>query len=164
MSADIALRSSPTWAGVAPPASAVLVAYTYGGDSNLDGRVNIDDYTKIDTGIAAGISGWSNGDFNYDGKINIDDYTIIDANIGIQGGSLGGSVSSITTGFTAGATGTTQFIAGADFRQSTSVVPRISGDSIDLPGGVSAVPEPGTILAPLIFGAGALIRRNRRRR
>jgi hypothetical protein len=60
--------------------------YTYGGDATLDGKINIDDYVKIDTGIASGLTGWSNGDFNYDGKVNIDDYTtVIDANIGTQG-------------------------------------------------------------------------------
>jgi hypothetical protein len=61
--------------------------YTYGGDANLDGKINIDDYVRIDTGIASGLTGWSNGDFNYDGKVNIDDYTtVIDANIGNQNG------------------------------------------------------------------------------
>jgi autotransporter-associated beta strand protein len=75
------------WAGQTVSASNALVMYTYGGDANLDGKLNIDDYIKIDTGISAGLKGWSNGDFNYDGKINIDDYTtVIDANIGNQNG------------------------------------------------------------------------------
>jgi hypothetical protein len=61
--------------------------YTYGGDATLDGKINIDDYVKIDSGIASSLTGWSNGDFNYDGKVNIDDYTtVIDANIGNQNG------------------------------------------------------------------------------
>jgi hypothetical protein len=61
--------------------------YTYGGDANLDGKINIDDYIGIDNGISNGLTGWSNGDFNYDGKVNIDDYTtVIDANIGNQNG------------------------------------------------------------------------------
>jgi hypothetical protein len=61
--------------------------YTYGGDATLDGKLNIDDYVKIDSGIASGLTGWVNGDFNYDGKVNIDDYTtVIDANIGNQNG------------------------------------------------------------------------------
>src|SRR5580765_2254070 len=65
--------------------------YTYGGDATLDGKLNVDDYLKIDTGIAGGLTGWSNGDFNYDGKVSIDDYiTVIDANIGNQAGSLAG--------------------------------------------------------------------------
>src|SRR5207245_1366806 len=75
------------WAGQTITGTDVLVMYTYGGDANLDGKINIDDYVRIDQGIAAGLTGWSNGDFNYDGKINIDDYTtVIDSNIGNQNG------------------------------------------------------------------------------
>jgi hypothetical protein len=54
---------------------------------------------RIDSGIAAGLTGWSNGDFNYDGKISIDDYiTVIDANIGNQGPAFptGGGVSGLS--------------------------------------------------------------------
>jgi autotransporter-associated beta strand protein len=75
------------WAGQTITGSDVLVMYTYGGDATLDGKINIDDYVKIDSGIAGGYQGWSNGDFNYDGKVSIDDYiTVIDANIGNQNG------------------------------------------------------------------------------
>ena len=76
-----------TSAGQTITGTDTLVMYTYGGDANLDGKINVDDYIKIDSGIAAGLKGWSNGDFNYDGKVNIDDYTtVIDANIGNQNG------------------------------------------------------------------------------
>jgi hypothetical protein len=61
--------------------------YTYGGDANLDGKINILDYVRIDQGLASSLTGWSNGDFNYDGKVNILDYApIIDSNIGNQNG------------------------------------------------------------------------------
>jgi autotransporter-associated beta strand protein len=85
------------WAGQTITGTDVLVMYTYGGDANLDGKLNIDDYVRIDSGIASHLTGWSNGDFNYDGKVNIDDYTtVIDANIGNQSGvffTTGGSTS-----------------------------------------------------------------------
>jgi hypothetical protein len=74
-----------SWAGEAVSAGDTLVMYTYGGDANLDGLINIDDYGRIDTHIGLGTTGWYNGDFNYDGKINVDDYGIIDVNVGIQG-------------------------------------------------------------------------------
>jgi autotransporter-associated beta strand protein len=75
------------WAGQTITGTDTLVMYTYGGDATLDGKINIDDYVKIDSGIAGGYTGWSNGDFNYDGKVSIDDYiTVIDANIGNQNG------------------------------------------------------------------------------
>jgi len=62
--------------------------YTYGGDANLDGKINVDDYGRIDFNVPLGTAGWFNGDFNYDGKINVDDYGIIDFNVGIQGPPL----------------------------------------------------------------------------
>jgi hypothetical protein len=77
------------FAGQAVDATTVLVKFTYGGDANLDEKMNIDDYGHIDTSVGIGLTGWFNGDFNYDGKINIDDYGIIDVNVGIQGPSLG---------------------------------------------------------------------------
>jgi autotransporter-associated beta strand protein len=77
-----------TWAGQTITGSDTLVMYTYGGDANLDGKINIDDYGHIDTSIGIGLKGWYNGDFNYDGVINIDDYGIIDVNIGIQGAAF----------------------------------------------------------------------------
>ena len=76
--------------------SDTLVMYTYGGDANLDGKINVDDYGHIDTSIPLGLSGWFNGDFNYDGKINVDDYGIIDFNIGIQGAPLGNSAGAMS--------------------------------------------------------------------
>jgi hypothetical protein len=79
-----------TWDGQVVHAGSVLIKYTYGGDANLDGQINIDDYSNIDGSVAVGgqLKGWFNGDFNYDGDVNIDDYSIIDGNIGIQGPPL----------------------------------------------------------------------------
>jgi hypothetical protein len=83
------VSTTATWAGQTITGTDVLVMYTYGGDANLDGTLNIDDYVRIDHGISAGLSGWSNGDFNYDGKINIDDYAnFIDSNLLIQGAAF----------------------------------------------------------------------------
>src|SRR6185295_17690875 len=81
----IASSVTAVWNGQTVTGSDTLVMYTYGGDANLDGKINVDDYGHIDTSIPLGLSGWFNGDFNYDGKINVDDYGIIDFNIGIQG-------------------------------------------------------------------------------
>jgi hypothetical protein len=85
-----------SWAGQTVSGSDTLVMYTYGGDANLDGKINVDDYGHIDASLALGISGWYNGDFNYDGKINVDDYGIIDSNVPIQGAPFptGGSAGS----------------------------------------------------------------------
>ena len=80
--------ATTTWAGQTMTGSDTLVMYTYGGDANLDGKIDISDYGRIDFNIPLGTNGWYNGDFNYDGKIDISDYGIIDFNIGIQGTPL----------------------------------------------------------------------------
>src|SRR5205823_1494691 len=82
---NLGVSQTAVWKGVTIGANDTLVMYTYGGDANLDGKINVDDYTRIDSNFGLGTAGWFNGDFNYDGKVNIDDYTIIDSNIGIQG-------------------------------------------------------------------------------
>jgi hypothetical protein len=84
------------WNGQTVSASDVLIKYSYAGDANLDGKLNIDDYIRIDAGIAVGSNGWFNGDFNFDGKLNIDDYLIIDTNIANQGPAFG-NASTLTT-------------------------------------------------------------------
>ena len=81
----ISATQTANWAGEQVHGSDVLVMYTYAGDANLDGKINVDDYGRIDLNIPLGTGGWFNGDFNYDGKINVDDYGIIDFNVGIQG-------------------------------------------------------------------------------
>src|SRR5205807_5077059 len=77
--------ATAVWAGQTVTGSDTLVMYTYGGDANLDGKIDISDYGRIDFNIPLHTTGWFNGDFNYDGKIDISDYGIIDFNIGIQG-------------------------------------------------------------------------------
>ena len=81
----IAPTATTTFAGQTVLGSDTVAMFTWGGDANLDGKINIDDYGRIDGNVSiAGASGWFNGDFNYDGKINIDDYGIIDGNVGSQ--------------------------------------------------------------------------------
>jgi hypothetical protein len=59
--------------------SAVLVLYTFNGDSNLDGRVNISDFFRIDAGRAMRQTRYANGDFSFSGGVaNGDDYMLID--------------------------------------------------------------------------------------
>lgn len=77
------------WNGETVDATTVIVKYTYGGDANLDGKLDADDYGSIDFSILVpGSSGYQNGDFNFDGKINADDYGVIDFNTLAQGAPL----------------------------------------------------------------------------
>jgi hypothetical protein len=74
------------WGGQTVDATSILIKYTYTGDNNLDGRVNIDDYVRLDFAHSIGnASDYVNGDFNYDGVVDIDDYTDIDYFINSQG-------------------------------------------------------------------------------
>ena len=75
-----------TFAGQSVSPTSTIVMYTYGGDTNLDGKLDADDYGTIDFSVlTAGADGYYNGDFNYDGVVNADDYGVIDFNILAQG-------------------------------------------------------------------------------
>ena len=76
--------------------SDVLVKYTYYGDTNLDGKVDGTDYSRIDNGALTHATGWFNGDFNYDGIINGSDYTLIDNAFNTQGAILASAIADST--------------------------------------------------------------------
>ena len=103
---SVADTETTTFAGQTVLGSDTLAMVTWGGDANLDGKINIDDYGRIDgnVGQSGSVFGWSKGDFNYDGKINIDDYGIIDGNINRQGAvfpTAGGGASAAPDGVAA---------------------------------------------------------------
>ena len=87
---NIATLATASWDGETVTGSAILVKYTYMGDANLSGKVDGDDYVKVDSGFAARStsSPWVMGDFTYDGLVNADDYFWIDQTYSSQGGQL----------------------------------------------------------------------------
>ena len=62
--------------GASIDSTAVLVKYTYYGDTDFNGVVNFDDYSRMDTGFNGNRSGWLNGDFDCNGVVNFDDYSL----------------------------------------------------------------------------------------
>ena len=122
-----------TFGGVTPQDNDVLVKYVYFGDTNLDGKVDGTDYSRIDAAFISGgtLTGWYNGDFNYDGVINGSDYTLIDNAFNTQGASLAAEVATATDQIAGGST-------------------------------TAAVPEP-TTLGLLGMGAVSLLGRRKRR-
>jgi hypothetical protein len=56
------------------------------GDADLDGRVETDDYSLLDRGLARKLTGRANGDFNADGTIDAADYLILDQSPATQSG------------------------------------------------------------------------------
>ena len=95
-------NSSHQFLSTTPGASDILLAYTYYGDTNLDGKVDGSDYSRIDAAYLAdktnpaAMTGWFNGDFNYDGVVNGSDYTLIDNAYNRQGAVLTGELASTT--------------------------------------------------------------------
>jgi len=77
-----------TFDGQSIDSTAVLVKYTYYGDADFNGKVNFDDYARIDAGFGAHRTGWLNGDFDGNGAINFDDYALIDLAFNSQGVAL----------------------------------------------------------------------------
>jgi hypothetical protein len=67
----------------------VIIKYTYIGDANLDGFVNVADKSLLDANFGQS-GGWFQGDFNYDGVVNVADKSLLDARFGL--GGLSGSV------------------------------------------------------------------------
>jgi len=70
--------------------TAVLVKYTYYGDTDFNGIVNFDDYSRTDSGFNLHQTGWLNGDFDGNGSVNFDDYALIDLAFNTQGSARSG--------------------------------------------------------------------------
>ncbi|MGA2498185.1 MAG: PEP-CTERM sorting domain-containing protein [Tepidisphaeraceae bacterium] len=60
----------------------LLLAYTYLGDTNLDGRVDEQDYLNIITNMGKTGASWFDGDLNGDGLVDLADYAIVTQNLG----------------------------------------------------------------------------------
>jgi autotransporter-associated beta strand protein len=68
------------FAGVSTDSTSVLIRYTYAGDSNLDGAVDIQDLYNLAVHYGDADQVWQHGDFNYDGKVSVADLTCIAIN------------------------------------------------------------------------------------
>jgi Ca2+-binding RTX toxin-like protein/Leucine-rich repeat (LRR) protein len=77
-----------TFDGQAVDVNSVLVKYTYNGDTDLNGKIDADDYFAVDRGFANKSSGYRNGDFDFNGVVDADDYFLIDRAFAGQTGVL----------------------------------------------------------------------------
>jgi hypothetical protein len=64
---------------IAVDSSSILIKYTYGGDANLDGQVDVTDLGALATNWQLS-SPWTGGDFNYDGFVDVTDLGILATN------------------------------------------------------------------------------------
>ncbi len=70
--------------------NALLVKYTYVGDSSLDGKVDLgNDFTLFLEGYLGHASTWELGDYNYDGEVTTADFGLFIDAYKQQNGSLG---------------------------------------------------------------------------
>ena len=76
------IGSPATFHGQSIDGTAILAAYTFTGDSNLDGTVNALDLNSIATDFGDSSEQWSQGDFNYDGTVNATDFNLLALNFG----------------------------------------------------------------------------------
>ena len=61
--------------------NSIVVRYTWRGDADVSGKVNADDYVRIDKGFLKRGSTYQWGDFDFDSDVDLDDYMIIDGSV-----------------------------------------------------------------------------------
>jgi len=143
--------------GFAVATNDVLVKYTYNGDTDLNGIVDFDDYSRTDSGFNNHRTGWFNGDFDYSGVVDFDDYSLIDQAFNTQTGTLRRAMS---------------YLEGGDRSSNGMDAPALQlvmehFDAFGLPYAqsfLSAVPEPTSALTICGIAAVAIVGRRRRTR
>jgi autotransporter-associated beta strand protein/predicted outer membrane repeat protein len=88
-----------TFDGQSIDSTTVLVKYTDYGDSNLDGKVDVNDFRMFLDGFAATSgSSWSQGDYSYDGKVDLgNDFNLFLSGYLSQNGALGDLIPAIVS-------------------------------------------------------------------
>jgi hypothetical protein len=133
------------------------VKYTWYGDTDLNGKVNFDDYVRTDNGFNNHLSGWFNGDFDYNGVVNFDDYVLIDLAFNTQSGTLGRALA-----FLDGSDASERGMDGAALRRVQQHVAEFGSDYAKHC--AAAVPEPAGILTACGVALSAMTRAPHRRR
>ncbi|HEX2974249.1 MAG TPA: hypothetical protein VHP11_18080, partial [Tepidisphaeraceae bacterium] len=78
-----------TFDGLPTDANDILIKYTWNGDVNLDGKVDLADYFLVDSGFIQQAGGYRNGDLDLNGKVDLADYFLIDSAFIAQNSVLG---------------------------------------------------------------------------
>lgn len=82
---DLFTSFPASFEGQSIDSSTVLVKYTFYGDANLSGNVNLADFNRLAANFGQSPRRWSQGDFNYDQLVNLADFNRLAGNFG-QGG------------------------------------------------------------------------------
>jgi hypothetical protein len=87
----------PDFAGQSVDGSTVLIKFTYGGDTNLDGKVDVSDLLNLAAHFNQS-GAWQDGDFDRSGSVNSLDLAILaqdwQAGVG-DGATLGGGLDAL---------------------------------------------------------------------
>jgi arabinogalactan endo-1,4-beta-galactosidase len=75
--ADNATLGRMTFGGQPVGSSAIVIGYTFDGDANLDGTVNMQDFNALAGSFGGTSQFWTQGDFNYDGVVNSLDLNVL---------------------------------------------------------------------------------------
>ncbi len=76
--ADNATLGRTSFGGQPVGSSAVVIGYTFDGDADLNGTVNMQDFNMLAANFGdANQQTWMQGDFNYDGTVNLLDLNIL---------------------------------------------------------------------------------------
>jgi fibronectin-binding autotransporter adhesin len=120
----------------------VLVKYTYYGDADLTGSVDLDDFNLFLAGYqdpANVPQTWIYGDFDYTGSVDLDDFNLFLAAYQANGAPL------------------------SSLAQGIEMSNLSAGDQQLLLGAIAAVPEPGSLSVLGVATCGLLARRRNRR-
>ncbi len=79
-----------TFANQSVDNTTVLVKYTYYGDTDLNGNVNLQDFNRLAANFGQTGRLWFQGDFNYDTIVNLADFNLLASNWGEGAGAGAG--------------------------------------------------------------------------
>jgi hypothetical protein len=77
---DLVTAFPTTFAGRSIDSTSVLIKVTPAGDANLDGTVDLTDFTYLAANFNGTGKRWTQGDYNYDGSVDLADFTFLAAN------------------------------------------------------------------------------------
>ncbi|MBC8109057.1 MAG: PEP-CTERM sorting domain-containing protein [Anaerolineae bacterium] len=154
---DILPGGVGTWGGLTLVAgdSAVLMKYTWYGDTDLNGIVDFDDYSRIDSGFNNNRTGWFNGDVDYNNIVDFDDYSLVDQAFNTQTGTLRRAMAYLD--------GSDRSDTGMDAPSLQLVMEHFGQFGEQYAAGfLASVPEPASLGALGLIAGVTLVRRRRR--